>query len=67
MFTGTRDFPGIVARVAVQLNFFAVAQAKSFTLSATKCQTSRVPTAVACPAPTSLVPTIVRTSSDSST
>ena len=67
MLMGTGPLPGIVARVAVQTNFFAVAQAKSLTLSATKCHTSRSPGAVACPGPTSFSPTIVMTSSDSST
>ena len=38
--------PGTVARVDCQTNFLAVAQAKSFTVSATKCQTRRAPGAV---------------------
>ena len=46
MWIGTGPLPGIVARVARQTNFFAVAHAKSFTMSATKCQTRRSPGAV---------------------
>ena len=43
MWIGTGPLPGIVARVACQTKFFAVAHAKSFTMSATKCQTRRSP------------------------
>ena len=56
MWIGTGPLPGIVARVACHTNFRAVAQAKSFTVSATKCHTSRpsaLPRAVACPGPIS--------------
>ena len=68
MCTGTRPFPGIVARVACQTYVRAVAHAKSFTVSAAKCQTRRSPdggAAVARPGPTSSGPTIVVTLSES--
>ena len=40
------DWP-LTERVAFHVNFFAVAQAKSFTMSAAKCHTRRSPAAVA--------------------
>ena len=54
MLTGIGPLPGIVARVASQTNWFEVAQAKSPAVSATKCQTSRSPAAVATPGPRSV-------------
>ena len=59
MWIGIGPLPGIVARVACQTNFFAVAHAKSFTVSATKCQTSRSPARGRLPGPTSSGPTMV--------
>ncbi len=59
MLIGTGPLPGIVARVASHTSFFAVTHAKSFTVSATKCHTSRSPGAVACPGPTSFGSTIM--------
>src|SRR5688572_31915754 len=64
---GTGPLVGIVARVAVHTNFFAVAHAKSFTWSATRCHVSQSPAAVATPGPTSLSPTIVVIESEPST
>ena len=68
MLIGTGPCPGSSRASRATRNFFAVAQAKSFTVSATKCQTSRSPGGASPgPGPTSSAPTIVITSSDSST
>src|SRR5439155_448920 len=66
MLNGTGPLPGIVARDASQTNWFEVAQAKSPTVSAAKCQTSRpfVPIAVDFPGPRSAAVTILRVESD---
>ncbi len=69
MWMGTTPFPGIVARVASHTYFFAVAHAKSFTVSAWNFQVRRPlgpPASVAWPGPTSPGPTIIVTSSDCS-
>src|SRR2546426_9363649 len=69
MLNGTGPLPGIVARDASQTNWFEVAQAKSPTVSAAKCQTSRpfAPVAVDFPGPRSAAVTILRVESDSRT
>ena len=43
MWIGIGPLPGIVARVAFQVYLRAVAHAKSFTMSATRCHTRRSP------------------------
>src|SRR6266496_3122949 len=69
MLNGTGPLPDIVARDASQTNWFEVAQAKSPTVSAAKCQTSRpfAPIAVDFPGPRSAAVTILRVESDSRT
>ena len=67
MWTGITPFVGMVARVACHTYCLAVAQAKSFTVSAWKRHTSRplaFPIAVARPGPISSGPTMVVTASD---
>ena len=57
---GIAPRPGIVARVASHRYSEEVAHAKSFTVSAVNFHTSRLPGAVAFPAPRSSGPTITR-------